>query len=260
MRFRSFLAVLVLAIAGLGFTGCGSSGSGSEFRGHNQRRVSHRPRGSSSLTLFRLKRPSRSMLPLPICSLTSTTVSTPTPFFSTFRAFDAQISIGGVPTASTLVIITAFDANGIPLQTFTQTISVAGGETTVIEGIASPVAVTLVQLRLAPGNLFELDQQLTEVDVVVGLTTQVFLFGEYSDGSIVLLGDLGTYSTVDEGIATVSTLGTVSGISIGTTTLLAQFGGQDHQCSGERHRRPGSVGRNRYHQRRPGRGFRRRSG
>ena len=27
MRFRSFLAVLVLAIAGLGFTGCGSSSS-----------------------------------------------------------------------------------------------------------------------------------------------------------------------------------------------------------------------------------------
>ena len=63
MRFRSFLAVLVLAIAGLGFTGCGSSSS-SDFVATGGP-VDGGPTSGELVFNF---------------SSTSTTVSTPTPF------------------------------------------------------------------------------------------------------------------------------------------------------------------------------------
>ena len=61
-----------------------------------------------------------------------------------------------------------------------------------------------------------------------GGTGQVFLFGEYSNGSNVLLGSQATYAilTGGGGFASVSPNGTVSGLSVGTTQLLASFSGQ----------------------------------
>ena len=225
MRFRSFLAVLVLAIAGLGFTGCGSSNSGSEFVA-----TGGTPVGATSGELvFNFI---TAQAPFVVDANTAELQFDfyngvdATPVFSTVRDFDSTIVIGGVPITATEVVITGFDANGFPLFTITQTITVVGGETTTVEGINSPVAVSLVDLRLAPGNLFDLDQELTSGEVPLNATAQVFLFAEYSNGSIILVGDQATYTIVDTNIATVNAFGTISGLTVGTTTLLAQFQGQ----------------------------------
>lgn len=224
MRLRSLLAVLVLAIAGLGFTGCGSS-SNSEFVATGGQQVSP----NSGEVVFNF-----------VQAQTAFTVDADTtelqfdfyngvdaaPIFSTTRDFETTIAIGGVPTDATTVIITGFDVNGFPLFTITQTITVVGGETTTVEAINSPIPVTLTNLRLAPGNLFSLEDELTEVNVIVNQTTQVFLFAEFSDGSIVLVGNQAEYTSTNEAIATVTDLATVRGVSLGTTSLLVQFEGQ----------------------------------
>jgi hypothetical protein len=225
MRFRSFLAVLVLAIAGLGFTGCGSTSTSSEFVATSNDVFM----ANSGELVFNFI---TAQAPFPVDANTANIQFDfyngvdAAPIFSTFRAFDTTITIGGVPTDARNVIITGFDANGFPLFTINQTITVVGGATTVVEGINAPVAVTLTTLRLAPGNLFQLDQQLTQVDVPLNGTTQVFLFAEYSNGSIVLVGSQATYTSGAPAVATVSTLATVTGVAVGNTTLLVQFGGQ----------------------------------
>ena len=225
MRFRSFLAVLVLAIAGLGFTGCGSSSS-SDFVATGGPVDGGPTSGELVFNFITAQAPfvvDANTAELQFDFYNGVDAD---PVFSTTRDFDSTIVIGGVPVAATQVVITGFDANGIPLFTITQSIQVVGGETTTVDGINSPVAVTLVDLILISGSVFDADQELTTVEVPLDATTQVFLFAEYSNGSLVLLGDQATYTVVDTNIATVSSFGTVSGLSVGTTTLLAQFQGQ----------------------------------
>lgn len=225
MRLRSFLAVLVLAIAGLGFTGCGSSSS-SDFVATGGPADGGPTSGELVFNFITAQAPfvvDANTAELQFDFFNGVDAD---PVLSTTRDFDSTIVIGGVPVSATQVVITGFDANGIPLFTITQSIQVVAGETTTVEGINSPVAVTLVDLILISGSVFDADQELTTVEVPLDATTQVFLFAEYSNGSLVLLGDQATYTVVDTNIATVSSFGTVSGLSVGTTTLLAQFQGQ----------------------------------
>jgi len=225
MRFRSILAVLILAIAGLGFTGCGSSSSSSEFVATSSEITGP---GSGELVFNFITAQAPFVVDADTTQLAFDFYNgvDPDPIFSTVRDFDSTIAIGGVPVAASQVVITGYDANDFPLFNISQTITVVGGATTTVEGINSPVAVTLVDLRLAPGNLFQLDQELTSVEVPLNATAQVFLFAEFSNGDIVLVGDLATYTILDTNIATVNSFGTISGLTVGTTTLLAQYEGQ----------------------------------
>lgn len=223
MRFRSFLAVLVLAIAGLGLTGCGSSGNNSEFVATNGGGFTP----TTGAVVFNFV---TAQAPFTVDANTASLQFDfyngvdPTPIFSTTRDFDTTVSIGGVPTAARSVIITGFDSNGFPLYTINQTVTVVGGETTTVDGVNAAVPVSLLQLSLS-GDPF-VPSELTQVNVPLNGTAQVFLFAEYSNGSRVLVGDLATYQVENASIATVNTLGTVSGLAIGNTNLLAQFSGQ----------------------------------
>ena len=225
MRFRSFMAILVIAIASLGFAGCGSSSDSFVATGNPDG-----PPTTGGLTFNFITAQS----PFTVDATTNTLRfdffdgNNADPVFSVTRPFAPSVTIENVPASVRSVFITGFDADGIPLFTINQTVAVTPGSTNTVDGLSNAVPVALSRLRLAPGTLFDLDAELTQVNVQVGGTTQVFLFAEYSNGSVVLLGDKATYSIPESGanVASVSNLGTVTGLGSGTTTLLAQFGGQ----------------------------------
>lgn len=226
MRLRSLLAFLIISFASLGLVGCGSSGDGVDF-------VSTGPVAApttGNLT-FNFVTPQ---------SFNVGTTNTNTLLFQFFNAgnatavfsstdnFATSVTVNNIPTSVTTVIITGFDANNIPLFTITQAIAVQGGATAVVPGLSAATVVTLTNLRVAPGNAFDLASTLTSLSIEAGGTAQVFLFGEYSNGSAVLLGNQATYviPAAGAGVASVDANGLVTAIAPGTTELLISFGGQ----------------------------------
>jgi len=227
MRIRSILAILVLSFISLGLVGCGSSGSSSDFVATSADTTAP---NTGDLT-FNF-----------VTAQTAFTVDADTntlrfdfyngvddaPIFSQVEPFAATITVENVPVSARTVIITGIDAEGFPLYTITQSIDVTPGENTVVDGINNAVPVTLSELRLASGSVFDLDLELTEVNVPVGGTTQVYLFALYSDGSVLLVGDSATYSIDPNGplIASVNENALVTGLTAGTSRFIAQFAGQ----------------------------------
>ena len=231
MRFRSLLALLVLGIASFGLVGCGDNDNTTDYVAttSNQTALS-----TGALTFNFIT----AQTAFTVDANTTTLYfdfydggASGTPVFSVTKPFESQITIEGIPVAARTVVITGVDANGIPLYNITQAISVVGGQTNTVDSVNNAVPITLDELRLAPGNVASLDQTLTLINVAEGGTTQVFLLAEYSDGSIVLLGDLATYSIEagGEAIASVSTQALVSGLAIGSTNFIATYGGQTLQ-------------------------------
>lgn len=233
MKLKSILALLVIGITSLGLVGCGSSNgtSNTEFV------ATDNDAAQSNLgnLVFNFVTPQSAFT---VDANTNTLqfdffdAAAVSPVLTTTRAFAASVTISNVPTSVRTVRITGFDANLIPLFTISQAIDVVGGNTVTIDGISNAVAVTLSSLRLAPGDLTQLNADppvsVTSLDVPVGGTGQVFLIGDYSNGSQVLLGDQATYQldTGGDAFASVSTLGTVTGLAAGNTTFIATFGGQ----------------------------------
>lgn len=223
MRLRSILAVLLMATATLATIGCGSSKKSYVATGNvvgpptTGNLVFHFNNGDSP---FLVGADTEDLL---------------FEFFNAdsdlelveFTAFDEEVTVEGVPGESTAVRITGFNDKGIPLYTIDQPINVLLGLESDVPAYSTPVAVSLVQLSISSGQLDEIFTPLTLVDVPLGTSTQVFLFADYSNGSTVLIQD-GVFSITPggESIATVSSLGRLHGHSIGTTTLICQYGGQ----------------------------------
>ena len=226
MRYRSLLAFLVISFVSLGLVGCGSSNDNTNFVN-----TANPPVQTTGAVQFNFVNPQA----FTVDAATSTLLfeffdatSTTTPVVTSTQDFAATVTVSNVPVSVTSVRITGFNANRIPLFTIDQTISVTGGETNVVPGLGTVAPVTLKKLRLAGGSIFDLDNEITSLTVEVGGTGQVFQFGEYSNGSIVLLGQQATYAifTGGDSFASVNSNGTVSGLSVGTTRLLVNFGSQ----------------------------------
>ncbi len=151
------------------------------------------------------------------------------PALTTTAAFNETVTITGLSTSLQSVRVTALDDANIPLVTFTQSVTVVGGEITTVRAIADGVPVTLVDLRLVSSVItFE---ELTSVDLEVNGTYQAYLAGLYSDGTIVVLADAATYSNDPNdadgaAIVEVGSLGQLRGLSPGQTNLIVQFQGQ----------------------------------
>ena len=226
MRYRSLLAFLVISFVSLGLVGCGSSNDDVNFVS-----TQNPPVQTTGAVQFNFVNPQA----FTVDAATSTLLfeffdasSTTTPVVTSTQNFAASVTVSNVPVSVTSVRITGFNANRIPLFTINQSISVVGGETNVVPGLGTVVPVTLSKLRLAGGSIFNLDTELTSLTVELGGTGQVFLFGEYSNGSTVLLGTQATYAILSggESVASVDANGTVSGLTVGSTQLLASFSGQ----------------------------------
>lgn len=227
MRFRSLLAVLVVALTGFGLVGCGSSGTNNEFVRFGN--ADGEPTTGSLVFNF-ITAQSAFTVDANSANLRFEFFESgnATPVLTVNRPFAQSITIDNVPETVTAVQITGFDAAGFPLYTINQTVSVIAGASVTVGGFTNAIPVVLNRLRLAPGNVFNLDQELTQVDVQVGGTSQVFLFAEFSNGSVVVVSGEGLVYDIAgaQGIASVNSLGTVSGLSAGNVTLIASFRGQ----------------------------------
>ena len=226
MRYRSLWAFLVISFVSLGLVGCGSSNDNTNFVN-----TANPPVQTTGAVQFSFVNPQAFTVDAATSSLLFeffAAGNTTTPVVTSTQNFAATVTVNNVPVSVTSVRITGFNANRIPLFTIDQAISVTGGQTTVVPGLGTVVPVTLKKLRLAGGSVFDTDKEITSLTVEVGGTGQVFLFGEYSNGSNVLLGSQATYAilTGGGGFASVNANGTVSGLSVGTTQLLASFSGQ----------------------------------
>lgn len=225
MRLKSLLATALTGLLCLGFVGCGSSGTGSEFVATSGQQQTGQPgtlvfNFATAQTAFTVDANTTTLL------FSFFDGSSSDAIYSQSFAFAPTITVSGVPASASSVVITAFDSNGLPLQTISQSIAVESGQTVTVDGLSAAQTVNLSRLRLAPGNVLEFDSDLTQVLVAAGSTYQVFLFAEYDNGSVVLLGEQASYSIPDAGVATVNAQGTVAGVAAGTTTLTAAFGGQ----------------------------------
>lgn len=224
MRIKSLLASACIGLACLGLVGCASDGIDSEFIA-----VSDEANLPDNGTLvFNFARAQQAFV------VGNTTTTFKFDFFggaagelllSERRDFAPTIRIAGIPTAANTVRITTFDANGIPRQTIAQAVGVDPRGETVVEGLSNATDVAFSRLRIAPGTVGELGENnsLSQVDVQTGGVSQVFLFAEYSEGTVVLVGDQGNYSTTNGGVASVSPTGAVTGVSPGVSTLIAEF-------------------------------------
>jgi hypothetical protein len=229
MRFRSLLAVLILGIAGFGFVGCGASGTGTDFVATGNKQVP-----TTGNLLFRFVT-AQVAFTVPDGATTLKFEffdggASADSIYTSNKPFAPEITVENVPVTASTVVITGFDGNGIPLYTITQSIAVVGGTDTVIDGINGPVAVTLDQIRPAPGTVNNADQTLTSLTVSVGGKVQMFLYADYNNGTSVLLGTLADYQIVaGEVFASVDPTALVSGLAAGTATLEASYGGQTVQ-------------------------------
>lgn len=226
MRFRSVLAFLLVSFVSLGLVGCGSSSDGSVATGTTTAAAAN---NTGALTFNFVTRQS-----FTVDANTNTfrfefyEAGSSTAIYTTTANFGASVTVANIPASAARVRITGFNSSGIPLYTITQAISVTVGSTTVVPGLTASVPVTLQVLRLSGESVFALDTTLTSVALEVGSTFQVYVFGDYSDGSMVLLGSQPTFAigTGGSGIASVDANGTVTGISAGTTQLIVEIAGQ----------------------------------
>lgn len=227
MRIKSLIVAVALGMAAAGMVGCGSS-TGSDEYVATAGEVQQQPTGSLAFAFATAQ--------------TAFTVDAntarlrfeffdgvaPGAVYTQTRDFAPTITIDNVPVTATTVRITGFDANRLPIFSVSQAINVVGGSTTAVNATNNAVPVLLSELRVVGGSLTDLDTPLTSLAVPIGGTFQTFLAAEYSTGDTILVGDLATYA-IDaggDGIASVSPLGTVSGIAAGETALLVNFSGQ----------------------------------
>jgi uncharacterized protein YjdB len=96
------------------------------------------------------------------------------------------------------------------------TATVSGKSASTSVTVSAPAAPTLSSIALGP----------SPASVVQGSTLQLTVTGTYSDDSTRSLTADATFSSSAEGIATVSTSGVITGVSVGSATITASVGGK----------------------------------
>ena len=129
------------------------------------------------------------------------------------RAVGDTITFDQVPTNVGSVRVTAFDANGFPLQTAVAPVTVVGGQNVVVDlSNANIQAVTVSSVTVTPAN----------ASIEVGQTQQYTATVNFSSGDVVPNAVV-TWSAV--GSATVNATGLATGQSVGQATITATVGG-----------------------------------
>jgi len=147
---RNLLTLMCLSIAVLFAVGCGGSRDNFVATGTNN--------NNTGAFTFQFVRPqttvSSQTATLRFDFYSSTTVATANLVLTDTRAFANTITVTGVPANAVFVVVTALDANGVPLQTFTSNLTVIPGTTqTVTLGGATTVTYNSVDFSPTPVNL-----------------------------------------------------------------------------------------------------------
>ena len=198
---RNLLTLMCLSIAVLFAVGCGGSRDNFVATGTNN--------NNTGAFTFQFVRPqttvSSQTATLRFDFYSSTTVSTANLVLTDTRAFANNITITGVPANAVFVVVTALDANGVPLQTFTSTLTVITGTTqTVTLGSATTVTYDSVDFSPTPVNL------VVDVDAQTAGSQQMSAQLAFSDSST-LAGTINntttTFTFASTGLVNSSTTG-----------------------------------------------------
>ncbi len=230
MTFRSKLSALVLTLFSLCVLGCGSSTESFVATGGDGGALA-----TSNLTFNFVT--AQAAFPVD-----AGTVRLRFEFFENAGAlgeplirqtlpFESTVTISNVPVSVQSFRITSLGAGNVPLATITQDIVLTGGGDKIVTPVAQPVAVFLLDAFFVPTNVAGSESALDVVELPVGGTGQVFLLAAFSNGDLVPLGNLATYSLDGSdpdasNILEVGEFGQLRGLSEGETTLVAQYAGQ----------------------------------
>lgn len=211
----SILSVLLLGFVTLFTIGCGSSNEEFVFTGPNT------PANTGNLT-FQFARPANAQA----VNVPAGTTRLEFDFFNAadVLVFEAtsnyadSVTVTGVPTSATDVVITAFGPGNVPLATISNGVTVAaGGNTNVNLTGVTPAPVTLASATAVPATI---SLNVTE-------TQQLSFTGTFSNGQTVpfnaTTGGSAVYSGFDAAVISVSSTGLVTGLSQGTTSIDAAF-------------------------------------
>lgn len=222
MQRRGLAAVLLAALVAV-FAGCGSDSD--EFVAVSSNNTGGPVAGSGELA-FRFERTNpQTVAPVPQATVTlrfdlySTTPPTPdTLVFTQSQPYSDQIVLREVPTTAITVVVTAFDAVGLPLMNFAGDFQVSPGVRTQVS-LSSGLPITLQSMSVTPdpaiaqrgiGVTFDGTEQTTTLNPV----STLILNGNFSNGeSFVLPVNAQTVSFSDPLIASISSSGglTVAG-------------------------------------------------
>ncbi len=224
------MTLLFISFTALGLVGCGSSGNSTEF-------VATGP-GATPTTgglVFRFQPVAQAQQ---FFEVDASTTRLRFRFYENANAvgdpidtrnadFATEVSLSGLSTSIRSVRITGFGQDGVPLYTITQSVTVVAGVDTIVSATGTPVAVSLSRLDLVPANSVD-SEPLTQVELEVGGTAQVYLIATYDDGTELIVGSAATYAPEGEGseFFEVNNFGLLRGLSAGTGVLNVSFGGQ----------------------------------
>lgn len=235
MRLRSLLAALIIGLSTLGLVGCGSDNEDNGFVAATQPAV-NTTTGAVSMNFVQAQFAVGATAANLKFEFFANTTQAGTASLTTTVPFAATVTIQNVPVTTQSVRVTSFAANGVPLVSFTQNITVTAGVTNAIPTVATPTAVVLNQLVLTSSNVFppNIANPITSLVVDVGALSQVYLVAVYSDGTQLIAGNLANYqpdpNNANAGnIFSVNNVGTVTGRAAGTANLVITFGTQTVQ-------------------------------
>jgi hypothetical protein len=222
--------LFIVGYTALGLSGCGSSGNDSEFV------VTTAPQtpNTGSLTFNFVAAQEPFVVDAGTAQLRfdfyDNAGALGDPVVSATVAFQPSITIEGLITSIRSVKITGLDADGIPIFTIVQAVTVVGGQNTVVEGLTDPTPVTLLNLALVGANSID-GVPLDGVNLEVNGTGQVYLLALFSDDTVMVVSDAATYSNDPNdpdsaSIVQIGQFGELRGLSPGSTSLIAEFGGQ----------------------------------
>lgn len=236
MRSRSLLAVLFFCFTALGLAGCGNSSDNGAFGGEFVNTNPPAPVFVGGLT-FNFVDDVAAQAPFEVDPATETlrfqffenVGAVGQPAVTTTSDYQSTVTITGLSTSLQSVKITGLDADGIPLYTITQAVTIVGGETTIVPAVAAPVAVTLQQLQLVSSPVTF--TPVGDFELEVNGTAQLYIAAQYSDGTLINVSNAATFSNdandpSSSSILSVGSLGQLRGLNAGETTVLVQFDGQ----------------------------------
>lgn len=216
--FSKVMMVLVLSL----FVGCGSSGSDSTISGTdlqlgmvgNASSANNLPLATTGNLVFQFTQAQISV-PQSTTKLQFRFLSASDELLLTTEAmYNSTLTIDDVPVAVVKVEIRALDTQGFPVATFSDTVSVEPGETTIVEITNGAVEQILFTSLTTNVNTLELIDSQTETLLVTA---------NFSDGSTVENPAGVNFSSLNNAIVSVSENGVVSATDGGTTAVEASL-------------------------------------
>lgn len=205
----SSLIALLLALVSLFAVGCGDSGedfvrTGNDFA---------QPPSQTGTVTFQFARAQQ------VANVPAGTTKLHFDFFNAdgaevFQAdrdFDTTVTIEGVPPSTTRAVVTALDANNVPLATLLYNLQVVAGGTSTATLLGPDDLIQFTTLTATPDP----------INMVANTTQQLTVSARFSDGSSLPVdAALGVrFSSRNSAIANVTANGLVAGVAAGNTTV-----------------------------------------